>query len=241
MIGFFQELQESRPLKTAIFASVLWHLVWLFVIVIDMKDPGTKPKLEPKIYFVGPILSDDAFNMILASKPEFSTTTYRSPGQSAPSLEPQQQEMARPQPGDLVSVPLGRSTWSSLRGQIKEEKPYPEALFRKKLTAGEIVRQPFPIEGEALNARGLLSVPAFPNLPDRGSTPWVDPEYQLTVLGTGIVQEAKLVISSGDPETDRVIERYLKQWQFIPLEEARRGTVETGKVRVSADGGRQKQ
>lgn len=237
MISFFRELQESRPLRTAIFVSVLWHLVWMFVFVIDVKDPAVKPKLEPKIYFVGPILSDDAFNLILETKPEFSTTVYRSGGQGAPELEPQPQEMERADPGDLVSVPLGRSTWESLWGRLKNEKPYPDVMFRKKLPV-DPVRPPFPIAGETLASRGLLAAPAFPALPDRDGDPRTDPEYELTVNGAGLVQETRQVISSGDPELDRILERYLKQWQFIPLEEARRGVLEKGRVRIPADGGK---
>lgn len=239
MISFLQELQNSRPLKTAIAVSLLWHLIWLFVITIDMESPGNRPKLEPKIYFVGPILSDAAFNMILAEKPEFSTTVYRGQqSPAAPSLEPQPQAMERAEPGDLVSIPLGQSTWSSLRGHLKSEKPYPEVLFRKKLQPTAVVRPPFPVGNGPLENRSLLSVPAFPELPNRGEVPWVDPEFELTVSGEGIVQEARLAVSSGDPETDRVIERYLKQWQFVPSEESARGSVERGRVRVPADGGR---
>ncbi len=237
MIGFFREIQESRPLRTAIFASLLWHLVWLFVFVIDVKDPSVKPKLEPKIYFVGPILSDDAFNLILETKPEFSTTVYRSDGQTAPELEPQPQEMERADPGDLVSVPLGRSTWESLRGRLKEEKPYPDVLFRKKLPV-DSVRTPFPVSGDELASRGLLTAPVFPSLPERGDARGTDPEYELTVTGTGLVGEVRQLISSGDPETDLILTRYLKQWQFIPLEESRRDAAQKGSVRIPLDGGK---
>lgn len=239
MIGFFQELQESRPLRTALFASLLWHLVWLFVIFIDVRDPAVKPKLEPKIYFVGPILSDDAFNMILATKPEFSTTTYRSPdGAAAPTLDPRPQTMERAEPGDLVSVPLGQSTWTTLSGHLRDEKPYPEAVFRKKLQV-QIVQKPFPIEGAALAEREMLSVPVFPVLPDFGDASQAEPEFELTVAGTGLVQEVRQLISSGDPEADLVIERYLKQWQFVPLEEGKRDLVEKGRIRIPVDGGRE--
>lgn len=235
MIGLLQELRQSRPLQTAILASFLWHLIWLFVIFIDVKDPAAKPKLEPKIYFVGPILSDDAFNIILETKPELSTTEYRTAEPlSSPSLEPQAQVMERANPGDLVSVPLGQSTWSSLRGRMKDDKPYPDALFRKKLRV-DVVPKPFALDQGPLADRDLLSVPVFPNLPDRGDTPRVDPEFEMSVAGNGLVEEARMVVSSGDPETDLIIERYLRQWQFVPLTEGREGEVETGRVRVPAD------
>lgn len=232
MIGFFRELSESRPLRTAILASLLWHLIWLFVIFIDVSDPPAKPRLDPKIYFVGPILSDDAFNMILASKPEFSTTVYRSEAQTAPGLEPQTQEMERPEPGDLVSVPMGQSTWATLRGHMKDEKPYPETLFQKKLPIS-LISTPFKIEGEELAERGLLSVPTIPRLPDPTlSNTWTDPEFEITVSGLGKVTEAKLTISSGDPQADLVIGRYLQQWQFIPLEESEQARDQKGTVRI---------
>jgi len=231
LIPFLQELQTSRPLRTALLVSALWHLVWLFVIFIDIESPGAKPRLEPKIYFVGPILTDDAFNMILASKPELSSTVYRSAAETAPGLEPQAQEMERPDPGDLVSVPLGQSTWSALRGRLREEKPYPEAMFRKKLQVA-LIPWPFPIEGTELADRGLLSVPVFPALPDRADALWIDPEYEITVAGTGKVREVRMLISSGDPETDLLIGRYLEQWQFIPLDETRQSLDQRGKVRI---------
>lgn len=236
MSGFGQELIHSRPLRTALMASVLWHLVWLFVIYIDVSDPAPKPKLDPKIYFVGPILSDDAFNMILASKPELSATVYRSASQTAPGLEPQTQEMERPDPGDLVSVPLGQSTWTSLRGHLSEEKPYPEARFRSRLPAA-MSRPPFPVEDGELTERGLLSAPAFPKLSAAEDAHWVNPEFEITVTGGGRVEEARLIISSGDPETDRVIGRYLEQWQFVPLAGSDAGSgedkLQTGTVRIT--------
>lgn len=235
MTGLFREFQESRPLRVAVLASLLWHLVWLFVIFIDVEDPVSKAKLEPKIYFVGPILTDDAFNMILEVKPEFSTTTYRSGDLSSPTLEPQPQEMERPDPGDLVSVPLGQSTWSRLRGKIQGEKPYPQTLFRKKLAVKQLAEPPFPITGSDLKGRALLSVPVFPRIPIRGEALRADPEYELTVSGAGIVTEARLEISSGDPEVDRVLGRYLSQWQFVPLEERLRATSGKGRVRVPLD------
>lgn len=237
MSGFIRELGHSRPLRTALLASVLWHLVWLFVIYIDVSDPAPKARLDPKIYFVGPILSDDAFNMILASKPELSTTVYRSAAQTAPGLEPQAQEMERPDPGDLVSVPLGRSTWSTLSGHLRDDKPYPETRFRAKLPAAPL-QSPFPIEGEELAARAFLSAPDFPSLPDVPGASWTDPEFEITVAGPGKVQEARLIVSSGDPETDRVIGRYLEQWQFAPDDGLAPERTRKGTVRIAEPGGR---
>jgi TonB family protein len=64
-------------------------------------------------------------------------------------------------------------------------------------------------------------------------TPQVEPEFELMVSNTGAVLQVRQTISSGDPEKDRLYERYLRQWQFMPLEEDQGSEPQTGRVRIT--------
>jgi len=232
---FLTEAVKNRGFQYAIAISVLWHLFWFFAITIDIKAPASKHRPDLKVYFLGPVLSDDAFNMIVALKPELSETSYRAPEDFSQNLEPEMGTLERLSPGDLVSVPLGRATWGALRGVIKAEKPYADTEFYQKFSI-DIVKSPFPIQGD-LKRRDILYLPELPeeplalNLEEPALIP--EAEFELTVSDSGEVTRVENIISSGQPEVDLTWQRYLKKWQFMPQERKAKKGPQKGIVRVT--------
>jgi hypothetical protein len=214
-------------------ATLAWHLFWLFVVAVDVGPGPSAAKPAPRIYFLGPVLTDASFNMIIASKPEMSRSVYRPPAGAEEALEPEIETLGRQSPGDLMSVPLGGSAWNALRGVLGGRQPDHELLFREKLPV-ELVKSPYPISGR-LAARGILYLPpAPPAAADRAGAEGPGPgeaAFELEVDAEGRVRRADNVLSSGDPEADLAWKRYFESWQFMPLAE-KGGAPETGEVRV---------
>jgi len=229
----FIEVFKNPGYQYAMLASVLWHLFWFFGLAVDVKAPEEKVRPDLKIHFLGPVLSDDAFNMIVATKPELSRTFYKSAETFEEALEPEAGQLDRRQPGDLLSVPLGRTTWGALRGSLPEEKPYAHEEFIDKFSI-DIIESPFPVEGD-LKDRDLFHLPDLPKkapplseeMPSAGAA-----EFRVRVDAEGVVRKIENVISSGDPETDLVWQRYLKKWQFMPLDVPEGDAVQEGLIKV---------
>ena len=231
------ELAKNRGFQYAIAITMLWHFFWFFAVTIDVKTPAAKSRQDFRVHFVGPVLSDDAFNMIVALKPELSQTRYHIPEDFTQNLEPATGSLDRRSPGDLVSVPMGRTTWSALRGTIQGEKPYADTDFYHKFSI-DVAKSPFSVSGD-LKDRDLLYLPDVPKQPlslkleqPSGVS---DAEFEITVDPSGTVTRVENLISSGDPEADLMWQRYLRKWQFMPLERVGKAPVQKGQVRVTFD------
>ena len=230
-------LLKNRGFQYAILVACVWHLFWFFAVHIDVNAKTQKTPQDLKIYFVGPVLSDDAFNMMVALKPELSQTQYSVPDSFTESLEPEQGRLGRHEPGDLVSVPLGRTTWSALSGLLGNDKPYADTDFYQRFSI-DLMKSPFRIEGE-LKDREILHLPDLPKRPadlNFDKTATLDKgQFELTVDASGQVTRVETLISNGDPEIDLLWNRYLKEWQFMPLEAQAGDRVQQGEVHVSLE------
>ncbi|MBF0253534.1 MAG: hypothetical protein HQL11_00170 [Candidatus Omnitrophica bacterium] len=221
-------------LKRAILLALLWHLVWFFGITIDVKPRPQKSLGDMKIYFLGPVLSDDAFNMIVLSKPEASQTVYRSADELSADLEPEAETLGRRETEDLVSVPSSRTVWGALRGIMGEKRPFASAEFYERLPVN-YSKSPFPLTGR-LAERSLLYPPDLPEdltllSAERIASVGIS-EFRLKVDRDGNVARAENVISGGDPALDLAWQRYFMEWLFVPSRRQAADTYEEGVVTV---------
>lgn len=216
----FSDMLRNRGFQIAITCSLTWHAFWLFAVTATFATPERARK-PTRIYFLGPVLSDDSFNMLVATKPELSKTRYlASEDSAAESLEPPLESLGRQSPGDLVSVPSGGTTWNLLRGVLGTGETGSVPLFAEKFNV-DIGKSPFPVSG-ALAKRGLINAPPPPlSLAAPGDEEGVllDAVFELTVDAKGDVARVDIVSSSGDPGRDMVWQNYLKKWQFYPLDD----------------------
>ncbi len=219
---------KQRGVQYGVAGSVIWHLFWMFAISVTFVSPAIDRKAT-RIHFIGPVLSDDAFNTIVSLKPEVSETFYRSAETLAgETLEPEIGALGHQSPGDIVSVPTGSAAWNLLRGTLGRSGS--DTPFDEKLQV-RILESPYPITGN-LKDRDLFFVPPAPALAAG------EAEFELTVDAGGKVASAENIASSGNPETDRAWQSHLKAWQFMPADESAPAK-QTGRVRVGVPEGAQ--
>jgi hypothetical protein len=209
----------NRSFLAALVVSVLWHLFWFFVVTVKVQLPAATARSQMRIYFIGPVLNDDAFNLIVQEKPELSKTVYRNPSFEPESLEPSTSAMNRRRPGDLTSVPFGRNSWKSFGGVLSSTKPLAGADFIERFSI-DIAKSPFTIEG-ALKDRGIFTIPPLPkqnvSLNSSDARASEISAFEITVNPAGEVVKITNLISGGDPSLDLEWRRYLKSWEFLPL------------------------
>lgn len=215
MIPIFGLLRE-KGIQYGIAVSALWHIFWIFVIIIDVSNPAKSARRDLQINFMGPVLTDDAFNLIVSSRPEFSLSEYQTPKSFEQALEPKGVAMQRYIPDGLMSVSLGRSTWRDLMASALLDKPDADADMYTKFEI-PIARTPFPISGE-LASRNLRYFPPVPEKQDgyKASSLAGGLEFELTVNADGQVSDIKRLSTSGNPVTDAFWLRYLRKWRFAP-------------------------
>ncbi|MFT5206942.1 MAG: hypothetical protein ACI9CF_000685 [Candidatus Omnitrophota bacterium] len=221
MFRFITELFHNRGYRYAVILSLLWHLFWLFFIRVDVDIASKSAKRNMKIYFVGSVLSDDAFNMILKTKPELSQSIYKPTEEMRQSLEPSTGAMMRRMPGDLVSVSVGRNTWNALNGISRDDRLYANRDLYARFPIN-LSESPYPIDGE-LKGRSLLYLPKEPVRPDNLSDTVLTngrAEYEMEVNPAGDIINIVNRTSSGSPVVDILWQAYIKKWQFFPLKGA---------------------
>ena len=225
---------KERGFQLAIIGSVVWHFFWLFGVQVNEYPHERSGSSKTRIYFLGPVLTDEAFNMIVSTKPELSETLYRSASQLIQTLEPEIENLSRHTPGDLVSIPFGQRTWHSLRGILEIQRQRQPSYFYEKFSV-DIIKSPFPLTGD-LAKRDLFYLPQLPRKPDRLLYPegiTVGPEalFEITVNAKGEVTKVENIVSTGNPEEDLIWNRYLKDWQFMPFP-GESGPNQKGQLRV---------
>lgn len=222
---------RDRSFAWALAISLLWHFFWFFSITITVSPKRLSQKTRPKIVSLGPVLDDTLFRVLVQNKPQLSQTFYRHLS-DYPALEDLKvRTIERHSPGDVVSLPFGQRFMSSLKGMVGGDKAEPAYEFISRLTSG-YSEEVAGLEGEVKN-RQVLSRPASPAFP-AGLDPSLrdaETEIRFSVEPSGAVSGAAVVVSSGSPEMDLVWLRYLRKWQFSPLDSRRAAPDQTGRVR----------
>lgn len=214
---------KERGVQYGIAGSVIWHLFWLFAITVTFIAGPTERK-PTRIQFIGPVLSDDAFNTLVALKPEISETFYRTPESLAGEiLEPEIGNLGHQAPGDVVSVPMGRAAWNLLRGTLGRSRGS-GGIFDEKLSV-DILKSPYPVTGD-LKKRDLFFLPPAPDIASGEGV------FEITADASGKVIRAANIESTGSAESDLAWQKYLEAWQFMPVD-AVTVPIQSGRVRVA--------
>lgn len=229
MIHWFREPQ----LRQALMWSLLWHLAWVFAFRVEVSSPKLKTKVqETRIYFMGPVLTDEAFDLLLLSRPESSRSEYRAALPLPDELEPQAGTFTRPDPGEFLSVPMGKATWLSIRGSMARSKVEPPAKITAKTL--EVFKNPFPVTG-ALSDREIFYLPEPPQRLLESGADWEiygRPEFEIEVNAVGEVIRVAHEVSSGNPEVDQRWDRYLRKVKFAPASDAAGESAQKGRIQV---------
>jgi len=223
---------KERGFQYGVAGSVIWHLFWLFAISVSF-GTGADKAAQTRIHFIGPVLTDDAFNTLVAMKPELSETIYRAVDTlSEASLEPEIGALGYQSPGETIGVPTARTAWSILRGALGATPGGRSRLFEDKLPVN-LVENPFPITGQ-LKSRDLFFVPRLPTLAVLNEEA-VEALFEISVDAEGRVVRVENIESSGSPKADLAWQRHLKAWQFMPLDD-KSAPEQTGRIQISHGG-----
>ncbi len=233
MIGV-SRLRE-RGVIYALAASLVWHFFWFFAITVDITPIEVWTERSTGIHFIGPVLSDEWFELVLESKPAMSQTIYRPYEELAEPLEPERPVLEKDLPRDLVSIPMSQRQRASLQGLLRTEKKFPLSVYEEVLPV-PVLDTPFPLSGE-LRDWHLLYAPEppsdeiFETLEERAA--WHrEAVFEMRVNSRGSVTSVENIVSSGHPETDLAWKEYLKRWQFMPMASRAANKEAVGRVRV---------
>lgn len=223
---------RERSFAIALGLSILWHAFWFFSITIRLNPNKMLAKPRPKVVFLGSVLDDKMFRALIETKPEYSQTFYRRLSDFSSPVDIQTKTVERYSRGSVVSLPFEKKTWNAIRGLIGGIKTSPEHEFISRIKIG-FTDQAVSIEGE-LKDRVILSRPEEP-LPLAGMEPSfknTEVVIELTVDASGSVSQARVMQSSGNTELDLLWVRYMKNWQFAPLNLEKQATDQKGMIKL---------
>ncbi|GEM_PF-913465 len=223
----------DRAFLRAVSISVVWHLFWFFAVTIVVSPPKTKPKPHPRVISLGAVLDDSILRTLIETRPELSQAYYRPLAELPLPALPPAKTSERRSPGDVVSVPLGKRFFDSVKMLVGGDKATPEFASRLSLGYGEATPE---IEGE-LKGRPIVSMPDEPQIFTEIS-PGSLVEVQFSVSAEGAVISAEVITSSGNPAIDFQWLRHVRAWEFVPLGLNRPAIDQHGRVRFRLDKGR---
>lgn len=230
---------KDKNYQLGILLSIVWHIFWLFVIRVDERADLSSLKHRPQIYFLGPSLSDDAFNMILESRPELSETYYRGHASVRDLLSPPQEVLERPDPGDLISVPSGRLVWTSAQGSVSVPPPIEASQFADKLKS-EWLQSPVDFV-EGLRSREVVYFPELPIFTQSkigaDEESLKDAIFVVEVDSNGQVRDVQIKSSSGHDAVDVAWKAFLQRVEFAPSKEGLNGQIEKGEIALGINDG----
>ncbi len=112
----------DRAFLFAALVSVLWHLFWFFAVTVVVTPPARKPLVEPRMVVLGPVLDDAIFRTLVDTRPEISRAFYRPPSDFDDATGLPTHTVERYAPGDVVSVPAGKSFFEPLKDEMDGTK-----------------------------------------------------------------------------------------------------------------------
>ena len=212
--------------------SLLWHFFWFFSVTITISPNSRRDKAHPKVVSLGQVLDDTIFRTLVENKPQLSETFYRRLSDFSAPMELQVKTMEKQSPGQVVGLPYRQKFWESMRHIIGGEKTSPEyeLLSRIKIKYSEDAF--FGLEGDA-KERQILSRPEEPKPPVGmdASLKGAETQLEFDIAPSGSVGNIETVLSSGNPELDLMWTRYLRRWQFVPLEDDLQAGIPRGKIK----------
>ncbi|MCG3176326.1 MAG: hypothetical protein MOGMAGMI_01275 [Candidatus Omnitrophica bacterium] len=212
----------NRPFLAALVLSALWHFLWVATLNVTVESKRFDPRKRPEIVSLGPVLDDSMIRTLVESRPRYSEAFYRHLSDLSRTVEPEVRTSGRRAPGEVVSFSMGQRLFDSLRAAVGGSKFEPDG---QRDAAGDGPE----IGGEAAS-RTLLYRPSVPETRAHAYLGLTRQPLEIAfeISPAGAVVSAEIAGSSGDPETDLLYVRYLKEWRFSPSGSA---AVMKGKVR----------
>jgi len=207
---------KDRPFNIFLLISLSWHILWISAVAIITVPTGLPVADYTKVYFLGPILEETAFELMLEESGMRVETLYRKPLLPKYAFEIEvdthKDEFAKPAFDFDRSLELRFSP----KEVIREKKLITPYFFKEGLSSFRQV----PAFESPIKRRPVIFRPdKIPAVPRRITADGESFRVQLefTVTPEGGVGKVKPVISSGNPQIDMIGMEYLKRWRFAPL------------------------
>lgn len=204
----------SKHLRIAFLISFIWHIFWMSSVSVIFVQTGIKPEQHAAVNFLGSIL----FSVKeIPSKPERfvqlpveAIVQKKSPFGDAPSRSLLDEKVAF-NPDSIINV-----------DDSIEQKLFAEhiAIAKDISDKQEIIFKPKLAKYPEWKHQQFLGNPVV---------------FKVYVSTEGLVQEVTNLQSSGHPEIDTVLARYLKQWRFAPKGLKNNGQWQTIKLNLELD------
>jgi len=222
---------KDRVFSVSFLVSFLWHAFWIAAVSIITVPTGLKEADYTKVYFLGPILEETAFEMMLDESKVHVETLYRKPVLPGYAFDV---EIESPG-GELLEglSAIGDILISDFapKNVIREDKIASPHFFREGPSfIEEVSASESPIEGRPVTFRPD-KIPAIPAWISEGRGSYKI-ELEFTVSPEGTVKRIKPVVSSGYPQIDMIGMDYLKKWRFTPKREEGKDLDQVGTVEI---------
>src|SRR3989338_1705844 len=142
---------RSNGFRYGLILSVLWHLLWLFAVRVDVNAARSPFGVKPSIHFMGAVIDDTFFEVLVKSRPESGRTAYRAL-ETEEILEPSPVELTRELPEGIVHTPFVSSS-RALVGVLGGKRGLADNVLGRTLSF-QTLQSPYPLSG-ALSDRDL--------------------------------------------------------------------------------------
>ncbi len=208
--------------QKALFISFGWHIFCFFAVVIIIAPVTLKEERFSKINFIGPILDKDTFGYFNQGE-GFDRSRKKGKGKELMQTAKTDVSFAEERLRHATSVPfLSKPYNNSITEIIKEKKD--AQIDLPLLTQQTVTSGVGRIESEVAK-RSVLYKPPTPVItgtfqagkaPPKGEKFLIKLRFLISPEGNVIFIEK--IKSCGYPDIDLVAIRYMKKWQFVPLD-----------------------
>lgn len=123
---------SDKSFAVALGLSLVWHLFWFSLVTVSMNPEKRLIKPRSRIVFLGPVLDEKIFRVLVESKPELSKALPRKFSEMPMPAESQIRTAERYTRGSVVNLPLEKRSWAAVNGLIGGTKAVPERDIKRE-------------------------------------------------------------------------------------------------------------
>lgn len=228
-------MKEKTSLSIVLVISTLWHIFLIFAVLIVILPKGFDFVKFPTVSFLGPILNEEAFRLDISSNQSQIWSPYKKNFHSdnlsrSDSIATAQRVFVNYEKDIITSAPLDSMMDKKVFYYTREFPVYKKFEKEESFAGSDNIVK---IEGP-LKSRTIFFKPQLPVLPKWTESSNIEfkMEFKILVSDKGNVMLVERLISSGYPDIDILMSRYLSRWQFVAIVQ---GTREVSYGKVSID------
>jgi len=227
---------RNKIFNRALLFSSLWHLFWIFAVIIVVTPTVQPSTIYQEVGFLGPILEKTAFDFMLEGIVPQAETLYARDVAFIDNVYLKPKGPKRKVLKEVIPKIKKENFSFVLEKYLKGSKEIPiyvsekiKMMYASQKPNGSLSQ----IDGPA-GKRDIVFKPGplrvLPGL--YGDSDEYTVKLKFFVSNKGIVRDIEPVISSGYPEVDMKAVKFLKNWRFSSLSAAKRDKLDWGAVTI---------